>query len=185
MNAVAAMEQEHVVIRGVCDALGVFVGKVRRAGVDARAELGRFVSFLREFSDGCHHQKEEDVLFAAMMRHDPAVHGERVAALLRDHDKVRRHVLVLIDLTATTRPWTDEDRERLEERAGAYHELLNEHIRDEEEIAFPAAERTLSEEAKKEVDSECARVDAMHVADRQALALLGEELIAAYPRPAF
>lgn len=56
-------------IEKTLDAMEAWVGRVRsQPDLVERDELGRFVSFLREFVDDCHHAKEEDILFATTQR---------------------------------------------------------------------------------------------------------------------
>ena len=58
--------EEHQLILRALDALDAFVATQLRGG-DDRAELSRFVRFIREFADVRHHGKEENFLFEAMM----------------------------------------------------------------------------------------------------------------------
>ena len=80
MEAIETLMAEHQQILGAIGALEVYAGEVRRGGGDA-AELGRFVTFIREFADAHHHAKEEDMLFAAMVE----------AGFPRDGRAHRRH----------------------------------------------------------------------------------------------
>lgn len=177
MEAIRLLMKEHRLIELVCDALLPFAGGERREQADDRAELQRFVAFFRGFADECHHRKEEDILFRAMIAAGLPRHGGPVAVILLEHDEVRRYVAALQDLAALPRPWSTADRDRLVHSASAYAELLFEHIRKEDAILYPLAEQHLPPEAKAQVDSTCARFDVEQAAGVQRLRLLGEDLV--------
>ena len=69
MDAIETLMNEHRVIERVLDGLVAFAEEIERKGTTEKEELGRFVTFVREFADACHHGKEEDILFAAMVEH--------------------------------------------------------------------------------------------------------------------
>ncbi|HEX9290217.1 MAG TPA: hemerythrin domain-containing protein, partial [Anaeromyxobacteraceae bacterium] len=113
MDAIETLMTEHRLIERACDALAAFADEVRRKSTDDKEELGRFVTFIREFADACHHGKEEDILFAAMVEAGFPRHGGPIAVMLMEHDQGRAHVRVLADLAAQAAPWSVEDRQRL------------------------------------------------------------------------
>jgi len=177
MEAIRLLMNEHRLIELVCDALLAFADGDRREQADDRAELQRFVAFFRGFADGCHHRKEEDILFGAMIAAGLPRRGGPIAVLLLEHDEVRRYVAALQDLAALPRPWSMADRDRLAHSASAYAELLREHTQKEDAILYPLAEQQLPPEAKAHVDSTCARFDVEQAAGTQRLRLLGEDLV--------
>ena len=67
MQATEILMQEHEVILRVIGTLEIEAGRLA-AGQDVRP--GFFLDaadFIKGFADGCHHKKEEGVLFEAMM----------------------------------------------------------------------------------------------------------------------
>jgi len=178
MQATDALMHEHRLIERVSRALVAFADGQRRNAGDDRAELKRFVTFIGRFSDGTHHRKEEDILFAEMVEGGFSRDGGPVAVMLREHDEVRSYGAVLVDLAGRERPWSAADRDRLAQAASAYVELLLEHIQKEDGILYPVADAHLPAESKARVDSRCARFDAESSAETQSLRILGEELAA-------
>ena len=76
---------EHRVIERVIQALEN-AAQCLEGGRDVRP--GFFVDaadFIAGFADGCHHRKEEGVLFKAMIENGVPVHGGPVAVMLYEH----------------------------------------------------------------------------------------------------
>ncbi len=180
MDAVDSLIAEHRLIEEVCDALVAFADEVRRRDADDRPELARFVHFLASFADGCHHGKEEDVLFDAMVDAGFPERGGPIAVMLAEHDEGRRHLAALEALAGQRPAWSSDDRRRLQESAFAYALLLRHHIQKEDQILYPMAEQHLSAEAVARVDRECAARDEEQVrsGEQERLAALARELIA-------
>src|SRR6266498_1989272 len=147
MDAIEMLMNEHRVIERVLDGLAAFTEEVRRKGTTEKEELGRFVSFIREFTDLCHHGKEEDILFASMVEHGFPRDGGPIAVMLHEHDEGRALVRVLKTRAEQPEAWTDADRQEVAEVAAGFAELLRRHIHKEDAILYPMAEQHLPPEA--------------------------------------
>jgi hemerythrin-like domain-containing protein len=113
--------------------------------------LEEVIQFIKIFIDKFHHGKEEDLLFPAMrkagVRRQPGPIGE----LMIDHIKGRS---LARDMNLAAERYRKYDRRasaRFVESAKSYISLLSEHIRKEDEIYFPMAEKALTEMQKKEL----------------------------------
>jgi hemerythrin-like domain-containing protein len=177
--AIEILMGEHRVIERVIDALVAFTDEVQRGSGD-RAELARFVRFIRGFADGWHHGKEEDILFRAMGRAGFPAQGGPVAVMLAEHDMGRAHVRSLDRLAGQAGAWTGEERARVAEEALGYASLLRAHIRKEDEILYPMAEARLPPELLDEVDRDCQAFERRQpaAAEHQELRRLADELSA-------
>ena len=94
MDSVQVMMDEHRQILRVLDALDCFAAAVRDTPED-KLELGRFVTFIREYADERHHGKEEHVLFAAMTRNGFPPEQGPVGMMLLEHQQMRALVSAL------------------------------------------------------------------------------------------
>ncbi|BDG07956.1 hemerythrin domain-containing protein [Anaeromyxobacter paludicola] len=163
MDAIETLMQEHRLIESAIDALAAYADELRRrqavGTAEDRAELGRFVAFVREFADAHHHGKEEDILFAAMVEAGFPRHAGPIAVMLMEHDEGRRQIAVLKGLVEQQAPWTDLDRARLVEAAGGYAQLLHNHIHKEDAILYPMAEQRLAPAALDAVSAACERYE--------------------------
>jgi hemerythrin-like domain-containing protein len=178
VDAVDLLMEEHQLILHALDALDAFTVTLSGSD-DDRAELARFVRFIREFADARHHGKEEDILFRAMVAAGFSTDSGPVAVMLMDHEAGRAHVRVMAAKAEQATPWTGADRAAALSAAHGYAELLRGHIRKEDHILYPMARMRLHEEALRGVDRDCAAFEARQVAaGADAVKELGRELVA-------
>jgi hemerythrin-like domain-containing protein len=180
MDAIETLRNEHRLIEKAIDALVAFADEARGRGTDDRAELARFVTFIREFADGCHHGKEEDILFQAMVEAGFPRNGGPIAVMLMEHDQGRQHVAALHGLAGKAGPWTAEDRRRLSDAAHGYADLLRQHIHKEDAILYPMALQRLPPEVMHRVSRDCERYEAEKTGsgEHERLHRLAEDLVA-------
>lgn len=151
MRAVELLMNEHRTIEGVLDALETAAtaldqGRTVRPGFFVEA-----ADFISGFADGCHHHKEEGVLFEAIVASGmPATEGP-VPVMLQEHEQARaltrgmRHAARRLeegDMTA---------RHPVVTNALGYVALLRDHIAKEDEVLFPMADQMLSAALHDEV----------------------------------
>ena len=194
MDPIETLMNEHRLIERAIDALTAFADEVRRKGSDEKEELGRFVTFIREFADGCHHGKEENILFATMVEAGFPSDGGPIAVMLMEHTEGRGYVQALAELQLQDGPWSAEDRQRLADAAYGYGDLLRQHIHKEDAILYPMAEQRLPPELMNRVAQDCERFEEhqSRAGEHERLHALAEQLIARYaplarsePAPAF
>jgi hemerythrin-like domain-containing protein len=178
MTAISQLMEDHQLILQALDALDAFVAKPPQ-GEEDKAELGRFVRFIREFADTRHHGKEEDILFVAMVAAGFPRDGGPIAVMLMDHEAGRAHVSVMAGKAGQAGPWTAQDRATAYAAARGYADLLRGHIAKEDQILYPMAQQRLHEEAMLRVDRDCAAFEQKQVAaGGDALKELARELVA-------
>jgi hemerythrin-like domain-containing protein len=179
MDAIETLMNEHRTIERAIDALVSFADEIRRKTTDEKEELGRFVTFIREFADACHHGKEEDILFAAMVEAGFPRHGGPIAVMLSEHDMGRAHVRVLAELSAQEAPWSEGDRQRLAQAAHGFADLLRAHIHKEDAILYPMAEQHLSRAVMARVSADCEAYEARKTGsgEHERLHRLADELV--------
>jgi hemerythrin-like domain-containing protein len=190
MDAIETLMNEHRVIERVLDGLVAFTGEVGRKGTTEKEELGRFVRFVREFADACHHGKEEDILFAAMVANGFPRNGGPIAVMLHEHDQGRGLVGILRQRSEQPGPWSDADRSEIGEVARGFAQLLRGHIHKEDAILYPMAEQHLPPEVMQGVGEACERYeeDPARAGAHEQLHALAEELVrihapTAHPSP--
>ncbi len=180
MEAIDTLMTEHRLIERVVTALVSFADEACRGAVDGRAELGRFVAFVRELADVRHHGKEEQILFAAMVKAGFPSDGGPIAVMLMEHDHGRAQAIMLAELASSPAPWTLADRDRLAAASRDYAGLLLSHIQKEDRILYPMARQRLPMEMQERIDADCAAFQAREIASGAygRLLRLGEELAA-------
>ncbi len=95
MKATIVLSEEHRVIERVLDTLEEAANKLE-SGKFVRPEF--FLSatdFIRGFADGCHHKKEEGVLFSRMNEQGIPYEGGPLGVMLAEHEAGRSQTRAL------------------------------------------------------------------------------------------
>ncbi len=176
-----ALVTEHDHILRVLAALHDYAAFHAHDDGDVRAVLGQFVTYLREYVDGWHHHKEEEVLFVAMGHAGLPMDGGPLGCMLREHDAGRRHVGMLAELAAARvpGPLTQEELAVMAGAVAGYVALLTSHIAKENQVLYPMAERIIAPGALAALDELGERASG-DPGDGRRLEDLGDELIARF-----
>jgi hemerythrin-like domain-containing protein len=145
-KATALLCDEHRVIERV---LAVLEKLTTRPVAQSLDSWKKALDFIRGFADGCHHLKEEKVLFPAMEAHGISTDGGPIGMMLLEHEEGRGYVRAM--LAALEEAHTDAAQQTLISNAKAYIRLLKEHIEKENEILFRMADEVFSAGEQKEV----------------------------------
>ena len=143
MQATEILTQEHRVIERVLNSLQVAVQALQS---DVPVRPGFFMDaadFIRGFADGCHHHKEEGVLFKAMASNGVAVEGGPVGVMLHEHELGRQYTRLMRTAAEQWAGGNEFARQTVIENALAYEALLRQHILKEDNILFPMADRMI------------------------------------------
>lgn len=178
MTPLASLEREHALIETVLDALDGWAATCPTDGHASRAVLGEFVLFIKEFIDGVHHRREEEVVFSrlasgarAVLLHERALGVELAGSLER--------------LLARPVEWDAEERAEVALAAQAYAALMRQHICKEGSLLGPLLGAADTPEGGVEgLRAEFARHDAApgRAADIARLTALGGSLAARFGR---
>ena len=156
MNGIDLLINEHkyvsrmlVVIRKVCFNL------MENNEIDYE-DFDKIISFVRNFADGHHHNKEEIFLFNKMVEHlgdtgkNVITHG-----MLVEHDLGRSYIRNLIEALDRYKNEDTEAKLDIIANAVSYATLLENHIHKEDNVIFNFAKRALNEDILKSIDKEC------------------------------
>ncbi len=156
MEATQILMSEHRVIERVLAALETAASRVE-AGEPVRP--GFFTDaadFVRGFADGCHHRKEENVLFVTMGNSGMPTRTGPIAVMLADHEQGRAYMR---EMRGAATRWAAGDgaaAAAVVANARGYASLLRQHIAKEDRILFPLADQVipLARQAKVTEDFE-------------------------------
>ena len=151
MEATNILIDEHRVIERV---LVVLESAASRLGSDQMVRPGFFIDaaeFIKGFADGCHHKKEEGVLFPAMEAAGVPRAGGPIGAMLADHEAGR---VFTRNMRAAAERLASGDKlaaVEVERNALDYVRLLRQHIMKENMVLFPMADHVIPTEKQAEL----------------------------------
>jgi hemerythrin-like domain-containing protein len=185
-RAIETLMHEHRVIERVLDALERYAIRVRQGEPGDRSVVRDFADFFANFADRCHHGKEEDRLFTAMVAHGFPREQGPVGVMLADHRVGREQVGALREIGAGTGPLSEVERAVLASRALGYAEMLRAHIAKEDQVLYPMALQAIppAEMERMATDFEDFEATVMGVGEHERFHALADALIARFGAPA-
>jgi hemerythrin-like domain-containing protein len=151
MRATEILMDEHQVILRVLDALEKAAAVIPTNKVTPAFFLDA-ADFIKNFADGCHHAKEEGVLFKYMEAHGVTVQGGPIGVMLSDHEAGRQFTR---QMKAAAEKWQAGDASAaavVKTNAEGYISLLRAHIMKENNVLFPMADRVIPLDVQPEVE---------------------------------
>jgi hemerythrin-like domain-containing protein len=106
--------------------------------------------FIKVFADGCHHQKEEGILFPAMIENGLSKDTGPIAVMLAEHEEGRRLTQKMRQALERLQA-TDASRNELVQNALSYVKLLRQHIYKEDNILFPMADKVIPIDQQQQI----------------------------------
>jgi hemerythrin-like domain-containing protein len=150
MKATRQLKDEH---EGVLLMLRILGEVSRQLQAEGRMENNHFESileFLKVFVDKCHHGKEEELLFPALM-HVGIPQDGPIAVMLFEHEMGRKHVRMMTDAFERHKLKDASAALAIAQNAKDYIGLLTDHIDKENNILFAMADDRLSEKTQEEL----------------------------------
>jgi len=107
-------------------------------------DLARLIDFFRVFVDKCHHAKEEEILFPALIEAGLPREGGPVQVMLQEHELGRK---LVSELDTGLHDFQTSQKMDLHELIGPaknYIQILTAHIDKEDNVLYPIADAKLS-----------------------------------------
>jgi hemerythrin-like domain-containing protein len=143
MKATDILVEEHTVIERVLDALESAVQSLEEGGsVEPDFFIG-VTDFAKGFADGCHHKKEEDVLFKAMIAHGVPVENGPIGVMLIEHEQGRIYTRDMREAAQRLKAGDEAARGDIIRNGRSYVTLLRQHIAKENRVLFPMADQVI------------------------------------------
>jgi hemerythrin-like domain-containing protein len=143
MKATEELKSEHRVIERVIDSVETMAGRLE-AGHAVRPQFFlEAADFIRNFADGCHHHKEEGVLFVKMVECGMPKEQGPIAVMLDEHEQGRAFTRGMREAAERLAAGDAEAKAAIIRNARGYTSLLRQHIQKEDNILFPMADRVI------------------------------------------
>ncbi len=153
MEATEILIDEHRVIERVLASLETAAGRLSDGQPLNPGVFIMAADFIKGFADGCHHKKEEGVLFPAMQAAGVPGEGGPIRVMLSEHEQGRRLAAAMRAAADRLASGDASASESVAENALQYVALLRGHIAKEDTVLFPMADRVISGAARDEVSA--------------------------------
>jgi hemerythrin-like domain-containing protein len=159
MKATQILMEEHEIITRVLGAVEKAAGRLSHGEKLRPAFFINVALFNKNFTDGCHHKKEEGVLFKAMNAAGVQVEGGPIGVMLAEHEKGR---LFTQEMRDAAEKWEKGDLSAVwavTQNALGYVQLLRQHIYKENNILFPMADQVIPADQQEKLVEGFERVE--------------------------
>jgi len=151
MIATDILMSEHRVVERVILALETACDRLD-SGQEVRPEFFlQAADFIKGFADGCHHRKEEGVLFEALETYGLTKDGGPVAVMLYEHEQGRTFTSGMRQAALKWQSGDMSARKDVTQNARGYCVLLRQHIQKEDNLLFPMANQIIPLDAQDAV----------------------------------
>ena len=155
------LADEHEFVLLVVGAMEAEAASIERTGRVHTERVLQMVDFTRNFTDGDHHTKEEDLLFP-LLEERSASAGGTISVLLSEHEAARDCIRA-IDTALPEAESADPERAAaaravIAENLKLYAFLLPLHIGKEDTVLFPLTEQVLSDREQEMLGEEFRRI---------------------------
>jgi hemerythrin-like domain-containing protein len=159
MKATDILMEEHRLIERVLASLEAATHRLQEEKPASAEFFLTTADFISGFADGCHHRKEEGVLFPAMEAAGIPSRGGPIAVMLAEHEEGRRLTRGMRQAAERMKEGEASARAEVARDALGYVALLRQHILKEEGILFPMAERIIQGEERERLAEGFERVE--------------------------
>ncbi len=139
-KATQDLKNEHEAILFVLQILDKMLESSSSNVESALRYYGEVVYFLKIFADKCHHGKEENYLFKALVEKGITNEGGPVGVMLREHALGRNYI------SQMSRSQDEKNIEGFNNAAVLYRDLLRQHIDKENNVLFIMADKLINEQ---------------------------------------
>jgi hemerythrin-like domain-containing protein len=139
-SATQNLENDHVYILRLIDVME----KITAADKPVASDLESVVYLIRNYADGLHHAKEENLLFPMLAERGFSLEQGPVAVMLHEHTQGRNFVRGMSDGIEKYKKGDEKAIRTIFENMAGYIDLLRNHIAKENNILFRMSDRVLS-----------------------------------------
>jgi len=150
MKATQQLKDEHEGVKIMLNILEQVCQELEAGESLNKEHFDGILEFLRVFVDKCHHGKEEDLLFPALIAVGVPKEGP-IAVMLHEHELGRRYVKAMSEAYATYLAADKPTRKDIIQNGHGYISLLRDHIERENNVLFVMADSCLSEKRQDEL----------------------------------
>jgi len=159
MAALDSLRREHALIARGLDALEAYAAMLEAGRAYVREDLAPLAAFFSEFADLWHQEKEEDILWPALVRHGYAWDEGPIARVRGEHEQENYLIRVLHQAALQEGAPTEEELRHIVATIRSLVAFERGHMREEEAVLYRAVAEELPEEAQEEIERRAAELE--------------------------
>ncbi len=159
MHATEVLMEEHKEIVRLIDALDLSAEQLAAGRPVRPGFFHDAAEFIKAFADGCHHHKEEGLLFPALEAAGMPSEGGPVGMMLYEHDVGRSYTRRMRDAAEKLQNGDASAKAAVAENAHGYASLLRQHIQKENMVLFRMADNLIQGAAQDELTAAFERAE--------------------------
>ncbi len=151
MKPTEELIHEHKAIKMMLGIMGKIAENIQNEKNVEVKDVEDIVNFLKTFADKCHHGKEENVLFPALLATGIPLENGPIGVMLFEHSQGRTYIQEMSDGAMN---WKNQDAASAQSIANAmlnYSTLMQNHILKEENVLFVLADQRLTALKQEEI----------------------------------
>jgi hemerythrin-like domain-containing protein len=161
-TATEDLKNEHLLVEVVIAAMEREADKIDATGESDHDTVACMVDFTQNFTDGCHHAKEERALFPLLRERNAGMQAP-TSVMLQQHETGRQRIRAVTDAVPAARQGDAAAVRVIGENLRAYAKGLRDHIGKENEVLFPMADGILTADDQRQLTSEFERIESDEV----------------------
>ncbi|MEK7449361.1 MAG: hemerythrin domain-containing protein [Planctomycetota bacterium] len=154
MIPIKTLEKEHRIIDKFLDALERLAGRIRLYRQVDITILMKSLEFMKHFTDRCHYQKEEDIIFPEMQERGLSPNYGPLGVLIHEHEAERAYAR---QIEEGLKRWQDGESEAINDIINGlvnYVTVGREHLQKENNILYPMVKKIFSGKGNKKLQSD-------------------------------
>ena len=159
MNPIEDLVHEHKAIKVMLSIMNKIAENIRNDQTVDTNDIESIVDFLKTFADKCHHGKEENALFPALVEAGIPKEGGPIGVMLHEHTVGREFIKEISSNSEKFKSGNSDALQLIATSLLSYINLLHNHIQKEENILFPMAEKVLPALKQNEIYEHFERIE--------------------------
>ena len=159
MSPTETLRHEHKIVLMVLEGAEKQALIIKNTGIVDTDKIKKIIDFSQNFTDGCHHTKEEKQLFPKMCERGFSKEAGPVAVMLSEHIEGRKLISKIESNLNLIIDGDEFAKSGLSSALMDYTYLLRSHISKENDILFTMADRALSSEDMDLLNIEFERIE--------------------------
>lgn len=165
MTPIETLKHEHKIIMLVLEIAGEEENSIRKSGIVDFNKIREIIEFSKNFTDGCHHAKEERYLFPKLCEKGFSRDTGPIAVMLKEHREGRKFVQQITDNMLLSLKGNVHAIADLADSLSRYFVLLESHINKENNILFVMANKALTDEDNIKLSEAFEKIDSEEIGE--------------------